>query len=33
MIRDFMTFAGSSPDELRRRLGPMTAWMLAARAR
>jgi AraC-like DNA-binding protein len=33
MIRDFMSFAGSSPDELRRRLGQMTAWMLAARAR
>lgn len=30
MIRDFMTFAGSSPDELRRRLGQMTAWMLSA---
>jgi methylphosphotriester-DNA--protein-cysteine methyltransferase len=33
MIRDFMTFAGSSPDELRRRLGQMTAWMLVARPR
>jgi methylphosphotriester-DNA--protein-cysteine methyltransferase len=33
MIRDFMTFAGSSPDDLRHRLGPMTAWMLAARSR
>jgi AraC-like DNA-binding protein len=33
MIRDFMTFAGSSPDEMRRRLGQMTAWMLAARPR
>jgi methylphosphotriester-DNA--protein-cysteine methyltransferase len=33
MIRDFMTFAGRSPDDLRRRLGPMTAWMLAARPR
>ena len=33
MIRDFMTFAGSSPDDLRRRLGQMTAWMLAARPR
>jgi AraC-like DNA-binding protein len=33
MIRDFMTLAGSSPDELRRRLGQMTAWMLAARPR
>jgi AraC-like DNA-binding protein len=30
MIRDFLAFAGSSPDELRRRLGQMTAWMLAA---
>jgi AraC-like DNA-binding protein len=33
MIRDFLTFAGSSPDELRRRLGQMTAWMLSARPR
>jgi AraC-like DNA-binding protein len=33
MIRDFLAFAGSSPDELRRRLGQMTAWMLAARPR
>lgn len=33
MIRDFMTFAGTSPDALRRRLGQMTAWMLAARSR
>jgi methylphosphotriester-DNA--protein-cysteine methyltransferase len=33
MIRDFMTFAGTSPDDLRRRLGRMTEWMLAARAR
>jgi AraC-like DNA-binding protein len=33
MIRDFMTFAGASPDDLRRRLGQMTAWMLAARSR
>jgi AraC-like DNA-binding protein len=33
MIRDFMTFAGSSPEDLRRRLGAMTAWMLAARPR
>jgi len=33
MIRDFMTFAGTSPDDLRRRLGQMTAWMLAARPR
>jgi AraC-like DNA-binding protein len=33
MIRDFLAFAGSSPDELRRSLGQMTAWMLAARPR
>jgi len=33
MIRDFLAFAGSSPEELRRRLGQMTAWMLAARPR
>ena len=33
MIRDFMTFAGTSPDDLRRRLGQMTGWMLAARSR
>jgi AraC-like DNA-binding protein len=33
MIRDFMTFAGTSPDDLRRRLGQMTEWMLAARSR
>jgi AraC-like DNA-binding protein len=29
MIRDFLTFAGSSPEELRRRLAPLTAWMIA----
>jgi transcriptional regulator GlxA family with amidase domain len=28
MIRDFLAFAGSSPDDLRRRLGQMTAWMM-----
>jgi AraC-like DNA-binding protein len=33
MIRDFLAFAGSSPDELRRRLGQMTAFMLAAPSR
>jgi transcriptional regulator GlxA family with amidase domain len=33
MVRDFMTFAGTSPDDLRRRLGQMTEWMLAARGR
>ena len=33
MIRDFMAFSGTSPDDLRRRLGQMTAWMLAARSR
>jgi len=30
MIREFMAFAGSSPEDFRRRLGPMTAWMLAS---
>jgi AraC-like DNA-binding protein len=29
MIRDFLAFAGASPQELRRRLGPLTAWMIA----
>ena len=33
MIRDFLAFAGSSPEALRLRLGQMTAWMLAARPR
>jgi AraC-like DNA-binding protein len=33
MIRDFLAFAGSTPEELRRRLAQMTAWMLAARPR
>jgi AraC-like DNA-binding protein len=33
MIRDFLAFAGSSPEEMRRRLGQMTARMLAARPR
>jgi AraC-like DNA-binding protein len=33
MIRDLLAFAGSSPEELRRRLGQMTAWILAARPR
>jgi transcriptional regulator GlxA family with amidase domain len=28
MIRDFLTFAGSSPEQLRRRLAPLTAWMI-----
>ena len=31
MIREFHAFAGSSPEELRARLGRLTAWMLAAR--
>jgi methylphosphotriester-DNA--protein-cysteine methyltransferase len=30
MIRDFLAFSGSSPEDLRRRLGEMTAWMLAS---
>ena len=33
MIRDFLAFAGSSPDDLRRRLGQMTAFMLAVPSR
>ena len=33
MIRDFLAFAGASPEALRLRLGQMTAWMLAARPR
>lgn len=28
MIRDFLAFSGSSPEQMRRGLGPMTAWML-----
>lgn len=28
MIHDFLTFAGSSPAELRQRLAPLTAWMI-----
>jgi AraC-like DNA-binding protein len=28
MIRDFLAFAGASPEELRKRLGPLTAWMI-----
>jgi len=28
MIRDFLDFAGASPDQMRRRLGSLTAWML-----
>lgn len=28
MIRDFLAFAGASPQELRSRLGPLTAWMI-----
>lgn len=28
MIREFLTFAGSSPEVLRQRLAPLTAWMI-----
>jgi AraC-like DNA-binding protein len=30
MIRDFLTFAGTSPAEFRKRLGPLTAWMIGS---